>query len=79
MDNVFLFLNIFVLFLDVVLNVFENEFVFENVLSCKDCVEKCKVDVVIWKSIFFGLCLFFFCSGYKELCVLRIVKIKGLN
>ena len=47
--------------------------------SCKDCPEKRKVEVALWKSILTGPRPPPLCSGHKEPCVLRTVKAKGPN
>ena len=78
-DNVSSLSNTSVSSSDAALNVSENEPVPENALSRKDCAEKRKVDAAIWKSILSGPRPPPFCSGHKEPCVLRTVKIKGPN
>lgn len=57
----------------------ENEPISVNQSSRKDCAEKRKVDSAIWKSILSGPRPPPLCSGHKEPCVLRTVKIKGPN
>lgn len=47
--------------------------------SSKDCPEKRKVEVALWKSILTGPRPPPLCSGHKEPCVLRTVKAKGPN
>lgn len=47
--------------------------------SNKDCPEKRKVEVALWKSILTGPRPPPLCSGHKEPCVLRTVKAKGPN
>lgn len=47
--------------------------------SSKDCPEKRKGEVALWKSILTGPRPAPLCSGHKEPCVLRTVKIKGPN
>lgn len=57
----------------------ENEPISVNLSSRKDCAEKRKVDSAVWKSILSGPRPPPLCSGHKEPCVLRTVKIKGPN
>ncbi|KAL9959776.1 hypothetical protein ACROYT_G033131 [Oculina patagonica] len=47
--------------------------------SNKECPEKRKVEVALWKSILTGPRPPPLCSGHKEPCVLRTVKAKGPN
>lgn len=47
--------------------------------SSKVCPEKRKVEVALWKSILTGPRPPPLCSGHKEPCVLRTVKVKGPN
>lgn len=47
--------------------------------SSKECPEKRKGEVALWKSILTGPRPPPLCSGHKEPCVLRTVKIKGPN
>ena len=47
--------------------------------SSKECPEKRKGEVALWKSILSGPRPPPLCSGHKEPCVLRTVKIKGPN
>ena len=47
--------------------------------SSKECPEKRKGEVALWKSILSGPRPAPLCSGHKEPCVLRTVKIKGPN
>ena len=47
--------------------------------SSKFCPEKRKVEVALWKSILTGPRPPPLCSGHKEPCVLRTVKVKGAN
>lgn len=48
-------------------------------ISRKDCSEKRKTDAALWKSILSGPRPPPLCSGHKEPCVLRTVKLKGTN
>ena len=47
--------------------------------SSKECPERRKGEVALWKSILTGPRPPPLCSGHKEPCVLRTVKIKGPN
>ncbi|KAJ7336061.1 DNA-(apurinic or apyrimidinic site) lyase 2 [Desmophyllum pertusum] len=51
----------------------------DNRISSKNCPEKRKGDVALWKSILTGPRPPPVCSGHKEPCVLRTVKAKGPN
>lgn len=60
-------------------NISDKEPVSESAVSRKDCPEKRKVDAAVWKSILSGPRPPPLCSGHKEPCVLRTVKVKGPN
>lgn len=47
--------------------------------SSKDCSQKRKAEVALWKTILTGPRPAPLCSGHKEPCVLRTVKVKGPN
>lgn len=47
--------------------------------SSKDCSQKRKDEVALWKTILTGPRPAPLCSGHKEPCVLRTVKVKGPN
>ena len=74
---------------NVSLNLDVDDFVSQNTtnLSCdktvsgssKKCPEKRKGEIALWKSILTGPRPPPLCSGHKEPCVLRTVKIKGPN
>ena len=50
-----------------------------NTVTSKDCAQTRKAEVTLWKSILTGPRPPPLCSGHKEPCVLRTVKVKGPN
>lgn len=50
-----------------------------NTETSKYCPQKRKAEVAVWKSILSGPRPLPLCSGHKEPCVLRTVKVKGPN
>ena len=51
----------------------------EDAVTNKDCPKKRKAEVALWKNILTGPRPPPLCSGHKEPCVLRTVKVKGPN
>ena len=51
----------------------------DDAVTPKDCPQKRKAEVALWKNILTGPRPPPLCSGHKEPCVLRTVKVKGPN
>lgn len=51
----------------------------DDAMTNKDCPKKRKAEVALWKNILTGPRPPPLCSGHKEPCVLRTVKVKGPN